>query len=55
MPSPYPKYDALNIYGSNMVGLEGAEWKRHRAIAKTAFNEANTAFVWQETIRIVNE
>ena len=38
-----------------MVGLEGAEWKRHRAIAKTAFNEANTAFVWQETIRIVNE
>jgi hypothetical protein len=38
-----------------MVGLEGTEWKRHRAIAKTAFNEANHAFVWRETLRIVNE
>jgi len=38
-----------------MVGLEGTEWKRHRAITKTAFNEANNAFVWQETVRIVNE
>ncbi|KAJ3571796.1 hypothetical protein NP233_g3521 [Leucocoprinus birnbaumii] len=48
-------YETLNIYGPNMVGLEGAEWKRHRAIAKNAFNEANNAFVWQETLRIVNE
>ena len=51
----FDQYEALNMYGPNMVGLEGAEWKRHRAIAKTAFNEANNAFVWQETIRIVNE
>ncbi|KAF9443653.1 cytochrome P450 [Macrolepiota fuliginosa MF-IS2] len=48
-------YETLNIYGHNMVGLEGSEWKRHRAIAKTAFNEANNAFVWRETTRIVNE
>jgi len=47
-----PQYEAPSMYGPNMVGLEGAEWKRHRAIAKTAFNEAN-AFAWQETIRIV--
>ena len=56
IPHTHPQqYEALAMYGPNMVGLEGAEWKRHRAIAKTAFNEANNAFVWQETIRIVNE
>lgn len=38
-----------------MIGLEGSEWKRHRSIAKTAFNEANNAFVWREATRIVNE
>jgi len=43
------------MYGPNMVTLQGTEWKRHRAIVKSAFNEANNAFVWQETIRIVNE
>jgi len=43
------------MYGPNMVTLEGAEWKRHRAIVKSAFNETNNAFVWLETIRIVNE
>lgn len=48
-------YETLNIYGPNMIGLEGSEWKRHRAIAKTAFNEANNAFVWRETLRIVHE
>jgi len=49
-----PQYEAPSMYGPNMVGLEGAEWKRHRVIAKAAFNEANNAFAWQETIRIVH-
>ncbi|KIM91677.1 hypothetical protein PILCRDRAFT_136461 [Piloderma croceum F 1598] len=38
-----------------MVGTEGTDWKRHRAVAKPAFNEANNTLVWSETIRIVNE
>ncbi|TFK34437.1 cytochrome P450 [Crucibulum laeve] len=48
-------YEALNIYGENIVGTEGSAWKRHRTIAKTAFNESNHAFVWTETIRVINE
>ncbi|KAJ7269650.1 cytochrome P450 [Mycena rebaudengoi] len=48
-------YEALNIYGDNMVGTEGADWKRHRRVANPAFNEASNAFVWIETIRVVNE
>ncbi|KXN84067.1 Putative cytochrome P450 CYP13A1 [Leucoagaricus sp. SymC.cos] len=51
----FVQYETLNVYGPNLIGVEGSEWKRHRAIAKTAFNEANNAFVWRETLRIVNE
>ncbi|KAJ7820990.1 cytochrome P450 [Mycena olivaceomarginata] len=48
-------YKTVNIYGENLVGTEGAEWRRHRRVAKPAFNEACNAFVWTDTIRIVNE
>ncbi|KAF8889572.1 cytochrome P450 [Infundibulicybe gibba] len=48
-------YEAINIYGENMVGLEGSDWRRHRAIAKPAFNEANHALVWVETQRVVDQ
>ncbi|KAJ7108701.1 cytochrome P450 [Mycena epipterygia] len=48
-------YKALNFYGDNLVGTEGADWKRHRKVAKPAFNEAGNAFVWMETVRVVNE
>ncbi|KAJ7118625.1 cytochrome P450 [Mycena crocata] len=48
-------YEALNIYGPNMVGTEGADWKRHRRVANPAFNEASNAFVWMETVRVINE
>ncbi|KAG7448724.1 cytochrome P450 [Guyanagaster necrorhizus] len=48
-------YEILNIYGQNLVGTEGAVWKRHRAVAKSAFNEANNAFVWTESMRIATE
>jgi len=53
MPHPSPVRSSQYVWSQH--GLEGAEWKRHWAITKTAFNEANNAFVWQETIRIVNE
>ncbi|KAJ7774471.1 cytochrome P450 [Mycena maculata] len=48
-------YEALNIYGPNMVGTEGTDWRRHRRVANPAFNEASNAFVWIETVRVVNE
>ncbi|KAG5646335.1 hypothetical protein DXG03_003658 [Asterophora parasitica] len=48
-------YETLNIYGENIVGTEGAEWKRHRSVANSAFNETNNALVWRETIRVVGE
>ncbi|KAJ7204837.1 cytochrome P450 [Mycena pura] len=48
-------YKALEFYGQNVVTTEGSDWRRHRRIATPAFNEAGNAFVWKETVRIVNE
>ncbi|KAF5379057.1 hypothetical protein D9615_005999 [Tricholomella constricta] len=54
-PKDVEAYETINIYGQNMVGTEGAEWKRHRSVANSAFNETNNAFVWRETNRVVDE
>ena len=29
---PVHQYDAINLFGHNIVGTEGAEWKRHRKV-----------------------
>ncbi|KAK2464802.1 hypothetical protein APHAL10511_003220 [Amanita phalloides] len=48
-------YEGLNIYGKNILSTAGGEWKKHRAVAKNAFNEANNAYVWSETCRTMNQ
>jgi cytochrome P450 len=40
------QYETLNIYGPNMVGTEGSEWKRHRSVANSAFNEVSLATLY---------
>ncbi|KAF9467844.1 cytochrome P450 [Collybia nuda] len=54
-PKDVEAYETLNIYGPNIIGTEGADWKRHRSVANSAFNEANNALVWRETIRLLDE
>ncbi|KAF5379088.1 hypothetical protein D9615_005915 [Tricholomella constricta] len=54
-PKDVEAYETINIYGQNMVGTEGAEWKRHRSVANSAFNKTNNAFVWRETNHAVAE
>ncbi|KAH8114076.1 cytochrome P450 [Phellopilus nigrolimitatus] len=48
-------YKVLEIYGKNLVSTDGDEWRRHLAIAGPAFNEANYALNWAETLRAVCE
>lgn len=36
------KYEPLNVYGKNIISTVGGEWKRHRAVAKNAFNEVRS-------------
>ena len=38
------QYDLINLYGHNIIGTEGAEWKRHRDVARSAFNEVRVFF-----------
>jgi len=32
----------MEIYGQNVGGTEGVDWKRHRSVANSAFNEVRT-------------
>lgn len=43
--SPDLQYELISIYGHNIIGTEGAEWKRHRDVARSAFNEVGV-FSW---------
>jgi cytochrome P450 len=36
------QYEVVSVYGPNMVATEGPVWKRHRAVAKPAFNEVGS-------------
>ena len=65
------EYEIINIYGGNVVSIEGSDWKRHRSVAMSAFNEAscfsfplarliwynkaNITLVWSETLHVVEE
>ncbi|KAH8429078.1 cytochrome P450 [Aspergillus melleus] len=49
-PKPTQQYDLLELYGPNIVTVEGKEWQHHRRHTATTFNEKNNALVWKEAI-----
>lgn len=49
-PKPTEIYKLLSLYGENVVTTEGAEWRAHRKITSTSFNEKNAALIFHETI-----
>jgi hypothetical protein len=49
-PKPIAMYKSLDIYGKNVVSVEGAEWRRHRKVTAPQFNEKSNAVVWKESI-----
>ncbi|EKM51238.1 uncharacterized protein PHACADRAFT_263271 [Phanerochaete carnosa HHB-10118-sp] len=50
---PKPSYDALRVWGANIIASEGEEWKRHRKVSAPAFSEPNNRLVWTETVKIM--
>ena len=52
-PKPTELYVTLSLFGGNIVASEHDEWRKHRKVASPAFNERNSALVFQETTRIV--
>lgn len=49
-PKPTEIYEAVNIYGPNVVGTEGAVWRHHRKITSPPFTEKNNELVWNESM-----
>lgn len=49
-PKPLSLYKSLDVYGKNIVTVEGAEWRRHRKVTAPQFNEKSNAVVWKESI-----
>lgn len=41
----------VDIYGPNISSVTGAEWKRHRRVTASPFNERNNRLVWDEALR----
>ncbi|TQW00286.1 hypothetical protein V2A60_001384 [Cordyceps javanica] len=50
-PKWTPMYEILRVFGSNLVTAEGNEWRQHRRLTAGYFTEANTALVFQESVR----
>ena len=49
-PKPGHMYRALNIYGTNLVSVEGQTWRRHRKVTGPPFTEKNNQLVWAESL-----
>jgi hypothetical protein len=49
-PKPIAIYKSLDVYGKNVVSVEGAEWRRHRKVTAPQFNEKSNAVVWKESL-----
>ncbi|KAF8556843.1 cytochrome P450 [Imleria badia] len=49
------EYEMINFCGGSLLSAKESDWKRHRSVAMSAFNEANVALVWSEALRVMNE
>jgi hypothetical protein len=49
-PKPIEIYKSLDIFGKNVVSVEGGEWRRQRRLLTPQFNEKSNAVVWKETL-----
>ncbi|CAE7223671.1 unnamed protein product, partial [Rhizoctonia solani] len=48
-------YKVLRDFGSNLLVVEGEEWRRQRRIAAPAFSDRNNRLVWDTTKRFVDK
>lgn len=48
---PVEVLNVVDIYGPNISSVTGAEWKRHRRVTASPFNERNNRLVWDEALR----
>ncbi|KAK8026496.1 hypothetical protein PG991_003552 [Apiospora marii] len=49
-PRPLELFAILDVFGDNLATVDGDQWKKHRKIASSCFNESNNAIVWSESL-----
>ncbi|KAI1873441.1 hypothetical protein JX265_005063 [Neoarthrinium moseri] len=49
-PKDTAMYEAIDIFGKNLVTTEGNDWVRHRKATAATFSETNIRIVWAETL-----
>ena len=47
---PLELYGVLDVFGKNMLTVEGALWRLHRKITQPSFSERNNRVVWAEAL-----
>jgi cytochrome P450 len=50
-PKPVEYYSVLDIFGSNVVTVEGDLWRKHRKVASPSFSENNNRLVHEITMK----
>ncbi|KIX01228.1 uncharacterized protein Z518_08953 [Rhinocladiella mackenziei CBS 650.93] len=48
---PQHHYHIFDLFGKNLLTVNGDEWQRHRKITSPAFREVNYKLVWNEALR----
>ncbi|KAF8579905.1 cytochrome P450 [Ramaria rubella] len=44
-------YSVLHTYGVNIVGSDGAVWKKQKDVSRAAFSEGNVVLAWKESCK----
>jgi len=47
---PQETGEALEMYGKNVLTVNGDDWSRHRRITTPPFNERNNNSIWRESL-----
>ena len=48
---PVAEYKIIDMFGKNLVTLEGQDWKRHKKIVGPSFSEKSNKLVFEESLR----
>ncbi|KIV76970.1 hypothetical protein PV11_08814 [Exophiala sideris] len=48
---PGSRYEVFDLFGQNVLSVNGEDWQRHRKITNPAFREQNYKLVWAESMK----
>ncbi|KAG8885929.1 Exopolyphosphatase [Tulasnella sp. 332] len=52
-PKPLEMFRVFEMFGQSVLTVAGADWSRHKKMTSPAFSESNLRYIWDQTIRII--